>query len=256
MRKSLAGPAYVMHSVDHALRLLSLFAERRRLRVRDIVRDLDVAPATASRLVTMLEHHGYVQRDTSTRGYVVGRRLRQIGYSAIEEFDIGAPVRACLEDLAAETGETAQFAVLQGSTIVFLDCAESRHHLRVASHTGTLLPAHALSSGKVLLAALAPDQLAALYPDDKLPRVTAKTIGTRRRLFAEIDRVRCDGFAASTGESDDAIFSVAAAVRDALGRVRGALSVAAPVSRSGERARRTLVRAVRTGAADLSARIA
>jgi DNA-binding IclR family transcriptional regulator len=256
MRKSIAGPAYVMQSVDHALRLLSLFAERRRLRVRDIAHDLDVAPATASRLVSMLEHHGYVQRDASARGYVVGRRLRQIGYSAIAEFDIGAPVRACLEDLAAETGETAQFAVLQGSTIVFLDCAESRHHLRVASHTGTLLPAHALSSGKALLAALAPGQLAALYPDEKLPRLTAKTIGSRRRLFAEIERVRRDGVAVSTAESDDAIFTVAAAVHDALGRARGALSVAAPASRSGERARRNLARAVRAAATDLSARIA
>jgi DNA-binding IclR family transcriptional regulator len=158
MRKSLDGPAQALHSVDNALRLLSLFAEVRRLRITEVVSALGVSPATASRLVAMLEAHGYVQKDTKTRGYVVGRRLGQIGYAAVQEYDVGAQVAPWLESLAAETGETAQFGVLQGSTVVFVGCVEGRQQQRIASRVGVLLPAHALSTGKMLLATLPPDQ--------------------------------------------------------------------------------------------------
>lgn len=256
MKKSAAGPAHVLHSVNHALQLLSLFSERRRLRITEIVAALGVSAATASRLVAMLESHGYVQPDTAARGYVVGRRLRQIGYSAIAEFDISAHVAESLEQLAAETGETAQFGVLQGSTVVFVACVEGRHQLRIASHIGVLMPAHALSSGKVLLATLTPEQLLALYPKERLPRLTSRTVISRRKLFAELDRVRGGAFGTSLGESEDDIYTVAVAITDSLGRARGALSLAAPISRSDERQRTRLARALRDTARDLAVRLA
>lgn len=255
MKKSAYGPAQVLHSVDRALQLLSLFSERRRLRVAEIVAALGVSAATASRLVAMLESHGYVQPDARARGYVVGRRLRQIGYSAIEEFDISAQVAETLEQLAADTGETAQFGVLQGSTVIFVACAEGRHQLRIGSHIGVLMPAHALSTGKALLAALAPEQLLALYPKERLTRLTSRTLTSRRKLFAGLERVRAGSFADSIGESEDDIYTIALAVTDSLGRTRGALSVAAPMSRSGERQRVRLTRALRDAAGDLSARL-
>jgi DNA-binding IclR family transcriptional regulator len=254
MRKAVDGPAYIMQSVDQALRLIELFINRKRLRVMDVVNELHVAPATASRLVAMLELYGYVQRDPRATGYVLGERLRRSSKLALTDFDLYSPVQPCLEVLAAETGETAQFGVLHGSTVVFVGCVEGRHQLRIASHVGVLWPAHALSTGKVLLSALPAEQLAALYPEERLNRVTDRTIISRKRLFADLDRVRRDGFATSSGESEDDIYAVAMAVSDAVGRARGALSVAAPVSRSGERQRLHFVRMLRSSAKELALR--
>lgn len=118
MRKTVDGPAYIMQSVDQALRLIELFSSRKRLRIMDVVHDLHVAPATASRLVAMLEMYGYVQKDPRATGYVLGERLRRNGELALTDFDLYSPVQPCLEVLAAETGETAQFGVLHGSTVV------------------------------------------------------------------------------------------------------------------------------------------
>ncbi len=254
MRKAVDGPAYIMQSVDHALRLIDLFRERKRLRVMDIVNALHVAPATASRLVAMLEMYGYVQKDARSAGYVLGELLRHNGGSEIPDSDLYNRVQPCLEVLAAETGETAQFGVLHGSTVVFVGCVEGRHQLRISSHIGVLLPAHALSSGKVLLSGLPAEQLAALYPNERLNRVTDRTIVSRRQFFAELDRVRRDGFATSNGESEDDIYAVAVAITDAIGRARGALSVAAPLSRSGNRRRHHFVRMLRSSAKELALR--
>ena len=59
--------------------------------------------------------------------------------------------------------------------------------LRVGSRVGRILPARLTSGGKVLLAALPPDQVTALYEgtaDVDLPRLRRELALVRRRGFA------------------------------------------------------------------------
>lgn len=230
MKKS-GAPAYPIQSVDHALVLLALFSERRRLSVGAIAKELHVAPSTASRLVAMLEHHGYVHREADSRDYVIGTRLREIGLAAVRELDIRPQTRPYLEALSAETGETVQVGILQGQYVIFLDCVEGRHNLRVSSRVGSLLPAHCLSSGKALLAELSHDDVAALYPADRLQQVTPQTIASRAKLQRALGDVRRLGYATSFSESEAGVSTVAVSIRDMAGRTRCAISVAAPESR-------------------------
>ena len=105
----------------------------------------------------MLEQHGLVEREPKSPAYVVGSALRRLGIAAVSEVDIRAQVHPYLEVLAEETGESAQFGVLQGAMVVFLDCVEGRQYLRVSSRVGTVRPAHSLATGKALLAELPRD---------------------------------------------------------------------------------------------------
>ena len=255
MKKARSKPTYVMQSVDHALQLLIYFAEHHRLRVSEIAGLLGVAPATSSRLVTMLEMHGFVQADDKTRGYVVGPRLRSIGFTAVEEFGIQSQVRPSLETLAAETGETAQFGTLQGATVVFSDCVEGPRNLRVTSRIGALFPAHTMATGKVLLAGLPTEELRGLYPRERLVKITARTVSSRSDLFAELEGIRRTAIAVANGESEDGIYVLAVAVSDALGRTRGALSVGGPTSRMTDRGIAVMKRVLRREAKELSARL-
>lgn len=230
MQKS-RSPAYPIQSVEHALVLLALFSERRRLSVGAIAKELKVAPSTASRLVAMLEHHGYVGREPESREYIVGTRLRDIGVTAVRELDIRSQTRPYLEALSAETGETIQMGILQGRYVIFLDCVEGHHNLRVSSRVGSLLPAHCLSTGKVLLAELSPDDFALLYPRDSLQQLTPQTIASVAKLQRALSEVRKRGYAASFSESEVGISTVAVSIRDMAGRTRCAISLAAPDSR-------------------------
>lgn len=225
------APAYPIQSVDHALELLDLFAQRRRLTIGEAAKHLDVAPSTASRLVAMLQAHGYVGREADSRAYVVGTKLRDVGIAAVRELDIRPQVHPYLEALSAETGETVQIGILQGQTIVFLDCVEGWHSLRVSSRVGELMPAHSLSTGKALLAELPSHEFLALYPREALQRMTRRTTTSRSLLQRELAAVLKRGYATSFGESVEDISTVAASVRDAIGRVRCAVSIAAPASR-------------------------
>lgn len=252
MKKS-AAPAYPIQSVDHALTLLRTFSERRRMRIADVAAELSVAPSTASRLVAMLEHHGFVEKDEDSPAYVVGSALRDIGVAAVSEVDIRSQVHPYLEALAEESGESAQFGILQGGTVVFLDCVEGRQYLRVSSRVGTVFPAHCLATGKALLAELPREEFLRHYPRERLQEVTEPTIRSRTQLERELGAVRKRGYATSFRESDDDVYAVAAVVRDVAHRVRGAISLAVPRSRMNERNIAKLAAALQRSAKAISA---
>lgn len=253
MRKSQAAPAYPIRSVEHALTLLRLFAQRRRMRIADVAAELAVAPSTASRLVAMLEHHRFVEKEEGSPAYVVGSTLRELGIAAVSELDIRSQIHPYLEALAAETGESAQFGILQGGTVVFIDFVEGRRYLRVSSRVGTVLPAHCLATGKALLADLPRDEFLRHYPRERLQVITEPTIRSRTQLERELAVVRKRGYATSFRESEDDVYAVAAVVRDVAQRVRGAISLAIPQTRMTERTIASLATAVQRSARAISA---
>ena len=252
MKKS-GAPAYPIQSVEHALVLLALFSERRRLSVGAIAKELSVAPSTASRLVAMLEHHGYVGREPDSRDYILGERMRDIGLAAVRVLYIRPQTRPYLEALSAETGETIQMGILQGQYVIFLDCVEGHHNLRVGSRVGSLLPAHSLSSGKVLLAELPPDDFALLYPRDRLEQLTPQTIASTAKLGRALIDVRKRGYAASFSESEPGISTVAVSIRDIAGRTRCAISLAAPDTRLTSKTAERFAKILRRSAKAISA---
>ncbi len=217
--------------MDNALRLLLMFRDRGEIRLSEAREALGVAQSTAHRLMAMLAYHDFVRQDPVSRAYRAGPALIDVGLSVVRAMDIRAVARPFLEALMQQVGETVLLATLEGAGARFLDAVESEHALRVAGRTGRVLPAHATSIGKAMLAALPDDEVDRLYPADPLPAQTAKTITTRAELRAELDRVRKRGYATNAGESEEGVSSIGVAVLNSSGRPVAAVSVAAPVSR-------------------------
>ncbi len=239
-----APPQYPIASVDNALRLLLMLGERPRLRLSDAAVELGVANSTAHRLLAMLAHHRFVTQD-SGRTYRAGPALLEVGLAAVRRLDVRAACRPLLERVAEETGETVHCGVLDGAAIRYVDAVESGRVLRVAGRTGMVLPAHCSAAGKALLARLDPDQLRSRYPEERLERLTARSIGTFDELTRVLRRVRTSGYAVNRHESEDGVAAVAVAVDDEAGAPIAAISCAAPVGRMG-RARITEVGALMT----------
>jgi DNA-binding IclR family transcriptional regulator len=226
------GPRYPLASVGNALRLLLMFREKERIRLIEASEQLSVAHSTAHRLLAMLAHHGFVRQEEGTRAYVAGPALVEVGLSVVRGMDIRRHARPLLEEMAAASGETAHLAVLEGVSVRYLDCVESSQAVRVASRTGTTLPAHCTSVGKALLAELPVERLGELYGSAaQLTPMTSRSITNWPRLLAELESVRSAGYATNNGESENDVASVAVVVHDRRQRPVAALSLAAPVSR-------------------------
>jgi DNA-binding IclR family transcriptional regulator len=217
-------------SVDNALQVLLLLAERQRLRVVDVADYLGVARSTAHRTLSALLQRGFVIQDAS-KVYRPGSAFDQLAHpGAVGVPELREVLRPHLEGLARAVGETCHLAVLEGNGTRFVDCVESPQVLRVGSRVGMLLPAHSNSIGKVLLAELTPAAFYALYPRG-LPGERATAAARRVALQRQLTTIRKRGYAINSGESEKGIVAVGACVRDAAGRALAGIAIACPAPR-------------------------
>lgn len=222
-----------MTSVDNALCLLELIAERQALRVAEAADLLGVARSTAHRLLSALRQRGFVMQDRPNGAYRPGPALNAIGMAAISRIDIRRIAQPILEQLRDQTGETTALAVLEGTMIRFVDCVESLRSVRVGNRTGIVRPAHASAVGKVILAELPASELRRRYPDEQLPPGIPAAITSRQVLEAELAQIREQGYALNWEETVEGVSAVAVALRDATGVPLASISIAAPSIRTG-----------------------
>lgn len=224
-------PQYPIESVDRALRLLALFRDMPELRLAEVRDRLQVGQSTAHRLMAMLVYHGFATQNPVSRLYQAGPALVEIGLAAVHKFELRQVARPHLEELAGVTGETVHLGVLEDRDVRFVDCIESPLALRVSGRVGLLVPAHATSLGKAMLAAMDETQVRGLYRAEAIPAVTAKTIVRRADLLRELEAVRERGYARNSEESELGVTSVSAAIVTPHRGLLGAVSVAAPLTR-------------------------
>ena len=132
-----------------------------------------------------------------------------------------------LERLGTATGETANIAIPTPAGVARLAQVDSNHPLGAGNWVGRRIPIHASSMGKVFMAFGA-----AQPPFGRLARLGPRTITSLDALFAELDRVRRDGYATTWEELDEGLCSAAAPVYGARGSVIAAISVSAPTVRT------------------------
>jgi IclR family pca regulon transcriptional regulator len=78
--------------------------------------------------------------------------------------------------------------------------------------------------GRVMLAALAPEDLAAFFRRARVERLTPKTIADKTQLARVIERTRIDGYSLVDGELEIGLRSIAVPVTSRTGRVVAAMN--------------------------------
>jgi DNA-binding IclR family transcriptional regulator len=226
------------------------------LSVGDAARALRVHPSTASRLLGTLETSGMVERDPVTRRFQLGARVLGLAASAVQRLPIVSQARTELEELSAATSETANLAILDRLHVVYVDQVTPAQTVVMASWVGRRSPAHASSSGKVMVAFGDPrTREALLRRGRRLEALTSRTVTDPRTLATLLDEVRRRGYAASSGELEDGLVSVAAPVL-VDGRAVAAVSVSGPSFRLPARDLPRLARHVMDAAAAAGHRMA
>lgn len=224
-------PQYPIGSVDRALKLLLLLGEQPQIRLTDAANHLGVASSTAHRLLAMLQYRGFVRQDPVSKAYHPGPALMSVAFSVFNRIDVEGVAKPVLLRLSERLNETVHLGMLEGANVRFIAAAEGQAAVRVASRLGRTMPAHCTSTGKALLARLSDADIARLYPDDELPRVTAHSVGTRTELQRELGRIRQQGYAVNREGSEEGVASVAVPIPTRAPGVLLALNAAAPVHR-------------------------
>lgn len=243
-------PQYPIESVDNALKVLLLLGERPQLRLTEVSEYLGVASSTAHRLLAMLAYRGFVRQDERTRAYQPGTALTGVAFAILQRFDFRSVLRPYLERLNRELRETVHLGMLDGSSVRFVDAAESPQAVRVASRLGRSMPASSTSTGKAMLAELPQEELHALFPEEELEGLTERSLRTRTALEEQLAQVRVRGYAVSSEESEPGVSSVAVAFPFSRSPVRVAFNASLPTSRMTTEQERTIGAALRAAVAE------
>ncbi|MBI0382577.1 IclR family transcriptional regulator [Streptomyces albiflaviniger] len=192
------------------------------MRVTDAAERLGISPSTAHRLFAMLVYRDFAEQ-TEDRRYRAGQVLRPAEMSEAPVALLRRLALPHLQRLVEETQESANVMVLVGTEVRFIATVECGQILRVGDRVGRSLPAHRSSGGKAILAALPPEELAALYQGDESVELP--------RLKRELALVRKRGFAINDQLTETGLTALGLLLREPSGLAEVALSLAMPTAR-------------------------
>jgi DNA-binding IclR family transcriptional regulator len=207
-----------------------------------------IPASTGQRLLTSLVGEGFLERVGD--GYYPGRRLLRWRTEGVGQQVLAQLAQPILDRLRDETGETALLFVKDGLARAIVAMAPTRHAVVYAVSPGQLLPLHAGSSGRVLLAfdpGAAQEQLST-----DLPGYTPATITDPGKLVADLAEIRRNGYAMSSEERAAGAAGSSAPVFGPHGLVVAALGIAGPIQRLDAASLERWRPAVRRAARELS----
>ncbi|BCJ41941.1 IclR family transcriptional regulator [Actinoplanes ianthinogenes] len=220
----------MIQSIERSSAVLRLLAAGPdRLRVKEIADALGLPKSTAHGILRTLEHVGFAEQDPRTARYRLGRALLDLGNGGLDVNELRSRALDWADTLATRSVEAVRIGVLEGAGVRVVHHVFRPDGTTQAMDTGLLIPAHATSLGKALLAYDATATDAVLRAG--LVAYTRRTVTHRRELAAALAETRRQGWAGAVDEWQPGRAGIAAPVRTFGGLVVGAIGVYGPAER-------------------------
>lgn len=226
-----SGSAFFVQSLARGLAVIDAFdADHSALSLMDVSRRTGINRAAARRFVLTLAQLGYLRPEG--RNFVLTSKVLNLGYAYLSA--LGMPELAVphLRSLAEAVGESSFLSILEGDETVCVASVPMRRIWSISLNVGTRLPAVAMASGRVLLAAKGDDWIDGYLASSDIRQFTPRTIVDRQALHAELTQIREQGWAMVDREFEEGVRTMAVPVRDRLGNVSAAVSVSKLVGTS------------------------
>ena len=224
MRKKESAPRReAMGGLAKGLAVIRAFSrDHATLTLTEVARSAAIPAATARRCLLTLEELGYVTRNG--RNFLLRPKVLELGAAYLESMNIEQLTKTRLEELARSTSDSAALCVLDGTEIVYVARASVRTLLRLEAHVGSHFPAHATSTGRVLLAGLTVERANRYFETARFEAFTDRTVVDPDRLRKLVDDCRRTGYSAVEDELAYGVVALAVPVFDQHGRTVAALN--------------------------------
>lgn len=230
MKKEISDRDYV-NSLARGLEVIRSFTRTRpKMTLSDIARATGMTRATVRRFVLTLVREGYAETDG--KYFNLKPKVLELGFAALSSLtfvDVAQPIMA---RLAYKLEESVFAAVLEGDDVVYVaSAAPPKRFVNISVAVGSRAPAHAVSTGRVLLASLADDDLEEYLDQVTLEKLTGNTVTSKTMLRGLIEKAGEKGWCVVDQELEIGLRSISVPIHDKNGSVIAALNVACPSSR-------------------------
>lgn len=219
-----ANPEDQMGGFAKGLAVIEAYGRgRSALTIAEVARLAGLDRASARRCLLTLVNRGYATTDG--RYFELTPQILRLG-NAFLAAPLSRLIQPSLDQLAHAVSASCSASVLDGTEIVYI--ARAAHHQLIAGslHAGSRLPAYCTAMGRVLLAALPPDQSHERLLQSDRRAITPRTLTDIDALEAELDRVRASGFSIIDQEVEIGSMSIAVPIRNTQARAVAAFVVA------------------------------
>lgn len=209
--------------------LESFDTERQRLNATLAAQRAGLTRAAARRHLLTLAHLGYLETDGSY--FWLAPKVLRFSGSYLASARLPRLLQPTLNRMAAQSGEAFSAVVLDGDEVVIVARSGPTRLLAYGLHLGARLPAHATSTGRVLLAAMPKAAFSAWMKARALPRLTLHTTVEPRMFRALVEQARVDDWCVASEEHELGVHALAVPLRNMQGRVVAAVNVVASTQR-------------------------
>lgn len=230
MKKEISNRDYV-NSLARGLDVIRAFTRSQpSMTLSEISRATGMTRATVRRFVLTLVRDGYAETDG--KYFSLKPKVLELGFAALSSLtfvDVAQPIMA---RLAYKLKESVFAAVLDDEDVVYVASATPpERFVNISVSVGSRAPAHAVSTGRVLIAALPESEQLEYVDKATLTKLTPNTVTSKVKLRSLIEETRVKGWSIVDQELEIGLRSISVPIRDKAGEVVAALNVACPSSR-------------------------
>lgn len=222
-----------MSSTEKALKIMMAFTPHNHpMGTLELSKKLGIHKSTISRLLNLLADNGFLQKNSETKKYILGRAAAEIGNAAHRSLnnEIVTIAQPYLDELCEAIGESVALEVVSGTNVVLALHSEGRRHIRFSFQLGERVPLHVAAGAKTILAHN-PPEFVDLCLQGTLNRYTDNTIVSKSRYRKVLTRVQKTGLAYDYGERYEDTKAVAAPILNHDGIAVAAVVIAGPAFR-------------------------
>lgn len=220
-----------VNSLARGLEVIRAFTRTQpRMTLSEIARTTGMTRATVRRFLLTLVREQYAETDG--KYFSLKPKVLELGFAALSSMTVLDVVQPVITRLAATLKESCFAAVLDDTEVVYIaGAAPPDRIISISVRVGSRAPAHCVSTGRVLLAALPEEKLLEYLEKATLTKMTPNTVSSKVKLRSLVEETRVKGWSIVDQELEIGLRSISVPVRDRSGNVVCALNMCCPSSR-------------------------
>lgn len=202
------------------LTVLEAIAAHQPIGVAALARMMSEDKSAVQRAIVTLADQGWIKASNEpVVRWILTPRILAVAHSSQNKDDFQHRAQLVLDQLAAQSGETAIYTSFEGRNLVLTLTAESGQALRMVPHTGALVPVEISATGRAIMSWMSPERIKDLLGE-----------AADEALLAQLGQFRAQGYGVSSEVSQRAM-TLASAVFEVDGRPIGGVGITGPVER-------------------------
>ncbi|TNJ66083.1 IclR family transcriptional regulator [Paenibacillus hemerocallicola] len=247
---------YSVQSVERSLNLLEAIAGcENGIRIKDLAERENLHLSTAHRLVSLLEHRGYVEQEPESKKYFLGMKVLQLQGYLFKSRRLNDVAAQELKRIVYSLGETTHLAVLSEDSVVYIESLEGVGSVISRAPIGKKVHIYSTALGKALTAWKPQDEVERILHRTEMAPKTPNTITDVQAYLNELSKVKLNGYAVDRQEHSMISCCIAAPIRDHRNEVVAAVSVSCPAHDFTKESEDRIVRELMSTAYNISVKL-